>query len=444
LTEIKIKRISKYNSFKADEALLKLQDDLDQVKHDLKHLTDYAIAYFEMLLEKYGKGRERITQIMEFDDIEVKQVVMNNTKLYVNRKEGFVGNGLKKSDNNVEFIQDCSDIDDILVIRKDGKFMVTRIAEKTFVGKNIIHVQIWKKGDDRTTYSMIYVDGKTGTSYAKRFQVKSITRDREYDLTKGTKGSKIHYFQAHPNGESEVVNILLTPGSRARKKSFQFGFEEFGVKGRGAAGNILTKYPIKKITVEEITKSAFGARKLWIDEVSGKLIEEERGIYLGGFDTGDYIAVIYKNGEYAIYSVDMNRRFPMNEIAVIEKYDPKQSYAIIYYDGNKKWTMMKRCALEVGKVDDRYSLITDHSSSTFLFATPHDELLIRYKERRSGKSEEWEIVPSEFIDVKGWKALGNKLTDVKIYSVQLAEEPSQDKKDDDGQLDIEFEITNLN
>ena len=242
LTEIRIKRISKFNSFKADEQIAKLEEELTQVKHDLAHLTDYAIAYYQRLLDKYGKGRERKTEITTFDQIQRTQVVVNNAKLYVDRKEGFVGMGLKKE----EFVTDCSDIDDIIAFRKDGKFVVTRIDDKTFVGKDIIHVDVWKKGDDRTTYNMVTLDGKTGRAYVKRFNVTAITRDKEYDLTTGAKHSKCLYFSANPNGEAEVINIQLSQSAKARIKNFDFDFSELAIKGRGSKGNILTRYPVRE------------------------------------------------------------------------------------------------------------------------------------------------------------------------------------------------------
>ena len=267
LTEIKIKRISKYNTFKADEYLAQLGVDMEQVRHDLAHLTEYAIAFFQRLLEKYGKGRERRTKITTFDSIQATEVVANNAKLYVSRADGFVGSGMKKE----EFVADCSDIDDIIVFRADGKFSVTRIAPKTFVGKDIIHVAVWKKGDERTTYNAIYSDSKTGRTFAKRFNVTSITRSTEYDITTGEKGSKLLHVSANTNGEAEVVNIQLTQASTAKKKLIEFDFGELTIKGRSSLGNLVTKYPVRKVSVKEVGKSTLGARQVWIDEVSGRL-----------------------------------------------------------------------------------------------------------------------------------------------------------------------------
>ncbi|MCL4128669.1 UNVERIFIED_CONTAM: hypothetical protein GTU68_023242 [Idotea baltica] len=426
LTEIKIKRISKYNKFKAEELLQSLADELKEVQHHIDNLTDYAIAYFENLLNKYGKNKERRTIIKEFDDIVVKDVVVNNSKLYINYKEGFVGNGIKNDDGS-EFVVDCSDLDDVIAFTQDGKFKVTRISKKTFIGKGIIYANIWKKGDNRTTYSMIYRDGTSGKSYAKRFQIKSITRDKDYDLTKGNSGSKVHYFNAHPNGEAEIVTVQLSQTAKARKKVFQYGFEDFGIKGRGAGGVILTKYAIRKVTIDEIGTSSFGALELYVDDISGKLNTEERGKRLGKFDTGDHILVVYKNGDFGHFEMDMNRRFEMDKIAYMDKFDSKMIGNLVYYDGHKRWSILKRFNFEMGRVNERYSLLTDHSSSQFLLFTLHSDALIEYKEKRKNNVEEYEFRPEDIMDVKGWKAIGNKLSDEKIYNVHISEMPAPKK-----------------
>jgi topoisomerase-4 subunit A len=424
LTEIKIKRISKYNSFKADEQIARLEEELKQVQHDLDHLTDFAIAYFNRLLEKYGKGKERRTEITTFEQIERAEVVANNAKLYVNRKEGFIGYGLKKD----EFVTDCSDIDDVIIFREDGKFLVTRITEKVFVGKNILHVDVWKKGDDRTTYNMMYVDAKSGRSRAKRFHVKAITRDREYDLTKGSKGSKVLYFSANPNGEAEMVNVQLTQGCSARIKIFDFDFGELAIKGRSSQGNIVTKYPIKKITLLEVGKSTLGALKVWMDEVSGKLNTEERGKCLGEFDTGDHVLAIYKNGSYEVAEMDMNRRFEAKNILYIGKFKPDVTIGAVYYDGNKKWTMVKRFNIETSTFDQNFPFISDHRSSQLLFVTVQPDVSIEYFDKNSAGEKKKEVLAiDEFIDVKGWKALGNKLSDQKITGVKKLKEEKEAK-----------------
>ncbi|MBP6540559.1 MAG: DNA gyrase/topoisomerase IV subunit A, partial [Saprospiraceae bacterium] len=338
LTEIKIKRISKYNKFKADEMMAQLLADLEQVKHDLMHLTEFTIAYFERLLEKYGKGRERRTIITSFDTIELKEVVANNAKLYVDRVEGFIGMGMKKD----EFVCDCSDIADVIAFTRDGKFKVVKIADKVFVGKDIIHAAVWLKSDDRTTYNLVYLDGKSGKSFGKRFNVTAITRDKEYDLTQGTKGSKILYFTANSNGESEIVNIQLTQSSTAKKKVFDFDFGDLAIKGRASQGNIVTKYPVRKVTQVSVGKSSLGAMQIYMDEVSGKLNQDERGKYLGAFDTGSKLLSIYKDGSYEINELDLNKKYDVNNLMEIGNYQESSVISAVYFEGEKGWTMVKR------------------------------------------------------------------------------------------------------
>ncbi len=414
LTEIKIKRISKYNAFKADELIARLEEELKQVKYDLEHLTEYAIAYFEDLLKKYGKGKERKTRIEEFDNIEVRQVVQNNTKLYVDRKGGFIGSSLKKD----EFVSDCSDIDDIIVFCKNGIFKVVRMADKVFIEKDIIHVAVWKKGDDRTTYNMIYVDGKSGKSMAKRFNVTAITRDKAYDLTKGTKGSKVHYFTHNPNGESEIVSIQLTQGCKAHKKVFDFDFDWIAIKGRGSQGNIVTKYPVRKITQVEVGKSTLGAVKVWMDEVSGKLNADERGLFLGDFDTGNSLLIIYKDGSYEVADLDMMRKFDPKNIFSIGKFDENTVISALYYDGNKGWSVAKRFKVETTTNNQKFTFITEHKSSKLFFASISENPKVRYSTKVKNQKTDWELELADFIEVKGWKALGNKVSDQKLLGVK--------------------------
>ncbi|MEY4135368.1 MAG: hypothetical protein RL386_1718 [Bacteroidota bacterium] len=419
LTEIKIKRISKYNTFKADELIAALEEELRQVRHDLNHLTDYAIAYFRRLLEKYGKGRERKTKITALDAIQATEVVANNAKLYVNRADGFVGFGMKKD----EFVCDCSDIDDVIVFRSDGKFVVTRIAEKTFVGKDILHVAIWKKADERTTYNLIYLDGSSGRSYAKRFNVTAITRDRAYDLTTGEKGSRLFYFSVSPNGEAEVVNVILSPTCKAKKKTFEFDFGELAIKSRSAQGNVVTRFPVRKIALKAVGKSTLGALRLWMDAVSGKLNTDARGIFLGEFDTGDRLLLLYKEGAYEIMEIDQNRRFSPEEVIFIGKYDPELIISAVHFDGHKGWTMVKRFHIETSTLDQRFSFLTDHKDSRLLFASTKPDPRIQYSVKVRNKKIPGELSIAAFIDVKGWKALGNKLSDQKLADVAEIDAP---------------------
>ncbi|MEM9917351.1 MAG: DNA gyrase/topoisomerase IV subunit A [Bacteroidota bacterium] len=436
LTEIRIKRISKYNSFKAEEQIARLKEELTQVEHDLNHLTDYAVAYFKRLLQKYGKGKERRTEIKTFDSIQAVQVVANNAKLYVSRKDGFVGTSLRKD----EFVAECSDIDDVIAFTKEGKFKVVRISEKVFIGKNIIHVAVWKKGDDRTTYNMVYVDGKTGRSMAKRFNVTAITRDKEYDLTTGGKGSKVHYFTANPNGESEVVTVYLSQGSTAKKKVFDYYFDELAIKGRVSKGNIVTRYPVRKVVQKEVGQSTLGALKVWMDGVSGRLNTSERGIFLGDFDTGDHILALYSNGEYEIANFDKSRKFDPKEILYIGKFNPECVITAVYFEAERGWTMVKRFQVETTTTNERYKYITDHRSSKLYYATIEADPVVHYNIRENRETVTYELELAGFIDVKGWKAKGNKLTEKKILKIEAVK--TNDKQKLKAGDSIDFDIEN--
>lgn len=437
LTEIKIKKISKYNKFKTDENLQSIEDELKQVNYDLKHLTEFAIAYFEMLLEKFSKGKERRTEIAEFDTIKVKRVAAKNAKLYVNKKEGFIGTGLKKD----EFVCDCSDIDDIIAFTAEGIMKVVRIDDKVFIGKNIIHTDVWKKGDERTTYNMIYVDAKTGRSMAKRFNVKSITRDKEYDLTTGVKGNKVHYFEAHKNGETEIVQVLLTQASKAKKKIFEFDFASLDIKGRGAKGNILTRYPVRKITQLELGQSSLGALKVWMDEVSGRLNKEERGKYLGAYDTGDQIIALYKNGNYEVCELDFNKRFDAPNLLDIGKLRDDTVISCVYFEAEKAWTMVKRFQVETKSLNTAISFISDAQGSKVYYASLSDKPIVEYSYKSNRKKVVDKLDIEDFIDVKGYKALGNKLGEFKILKIEELDikpkKRTDSKKDSKNQADTD-------
>ena len=365
-------------------------------------------------MDKYGKGRERRTEITSFETIKARAVVANNTKLYVNRKEGFIGSGLRKD----EFVCDCADIDDIIIFRKDGVMKVVRMGTKVFVGKNVLHVAVWKKGDERMIYNMIYLDAKTGKSMAKRFPVKGITRDRDYDLTKGAKSSKIHYLSANPNGESEVVSIVLSPTSKARKKVFDYYFEELDIKTRSVNGNIVTQYPVKKITFKEAGKSSLGAQKIFMDKVSGRLNTEERGVSLGDYDTGDKIFAIYKDGTYEVNQADLTKKYETKELLHIGKFSPKLIVNAVYFDGGKKWTMVKRFKIETTTDNTKYNFITDHRSSKLFFVSVKPKPVILYDVKEKKEKVEYELKIAEFIDVKGWKAVGNRLEESRIMNIR--------------------------
>ena len=316
LTEIRIKRISKFDSSKADEQLRDLEKQLKETEHNLKHLTDYAINYYQNLLDKYGKGRERKTEIKNFQSVTATEVIANNQKLYVNRTDGFVGYGLRRD----EYITDCSDLDDVIAIRKDGKAYVVRIQEKVFVGKDILYVGIWRKGDDRMVYNVVYTDGKSGKGFAKRFNMHGVIRDKEYDLTQGNPNSKIHYVSGNPNGEAEVVEVKLSASSTARKKVFEFDFTELEVKGRGARGNTITKYGIRKVDKIREGTSTLSKLDLWYDSDSGRLNKDMRGKYLGKFDGDDKVIAFMRNGSYKITSYDLTNRYEPDRVLHLEKF----------------------------------------------------------------------------------------------------------------------------
>lgn len=420
LTEIRIKRISKYNKFKADELLRDIETEIEQVLHDLQNLTEYTIAYFQHLLEKYGKGHERKTLITEFDEIAAATVAANNARLYVNKKDGFIGHGLKKD----EFVCDCSDMDDIIVFRADGNFSVTRIAEKTFVGKDILHVAVWKKNDERTTYNMAYSDRKTGTSYVKRFQVNAITRDKDYQLG-ASDDTKVLYLTANPNGEAELVQVQLSQASKARIKIFDFDFGDLAIKGRSSKGNILSKYPVRKLTLKEVGKSTLGAMRIWMDEVSGRLNTDERGRYLGAFDTGDRILSIYKDGLYEITDLEMTNRYEPANILEIKKYDPQDVINVIYFEGEKQWTLVKRFQIETSSTGQKFGFIGENKGSKLYFASTDSDpvVTIAYKVKNEKVTEDLRI--TELIDVKGWKAIGNKVREGKLLTAKVEEPPQE-------------------
>ncbi len=410
LAEIKIKRISKYNVFKAEEALQNLLEELKQVNFHIAHLTEYTIDFYNMLLTKYGKGRERRTELTSFESIKAQQVVVNNTTLYVNRKEGFIGYGLKKD----EEIGDCSDIDDIIAIRKDGKLVVSKITDKNFVGKKIIHVAVWKKGDQRTTYNMVYRDGVAGKVYVKRFQISGITRDKEYDLTTGNKGSQVLYLSTNPNGEAEVIGVKLSASSRARNKDFEYDFADLAIKGRGSKGNVLTKYPVLRVRSIRSGESTLDALKYYLDQSTGRIKSEESDLYLGAFHPDDKCLAIYKDGTYELIQPRENRKMDIKAMLHLIKYNGNKTIvSYIYYDGNKKWTMVKRFKIETTSLDQRLMAISEHEKSELLFVSTNPKPSVQYSYTAKGSRVTDVVNIADFIEVKGWKALGNRLVDKK-------------------------------
>lgn len=439
LTEIKIKRISKYDSFKADELMRRLEEELKEVNYHLRHLTEYSIKYYQRLLEKYGKGRERKTEIRAFDTIQATVVAANNAKLYVNRKDGFVGFGLKKD----EFVCDCSDLDDIIAIRKDGKMMVSKIQDKLFMGKDILHVGIFRKNDDRLTFNLIYLDGASGRAMVKRFQPGGVTRDREYDLTKGTKGSKVMYLTANPNGEAEIVTVYLTQGAKARVKVFDFDFATLDIKGRGAGGNILTKYPVRKVQLKMEGVSTLGGLDIYYDPVVGRLNTDERGQLIGNFLGEDKILVCYKSGDYELTGFELTNRYEPNEVLLIEKFDPEKVLSAVYYDGGSKTYYVKRFQIETTTLNKKFNFITDHRSSYLKLISTEKQPQVKVLVQKGKAEEEQEYDLDMLIDVKGWKAMGNKLSSHPVKEVQLISskkaeksEKESEKADESDELEI--------
>ena len=411
--------ITRFDVKKADEQMANLEKEIKNVKHDLKHLTDFAIAYFERLKEKFGKGRERKTEIRTFDRVEASQVALANTKFYINKEDGFVGTGLKKD----EYIFDCSDLDDVIVFREDGICLVTKVQDKTFVGKGILHVGVFKKNDERTIYNMVYNDGKTGTSYIKRFSVGGVTRDKEYDLTKGTKGSKVIYFTANPNGEAEVINVALKPMSKLRKLTFDQDFADIAIKGRASQGNILSKFAIKKITLKSKGVSTLAGRKIWYDPTVKRLNENGHGRYLGEFQAEDKILCVFNDGSYELSSFDLTNHFD-DKMMRIEKHDPEKVFCCIHLDGKSKNYYIKRFVFEDLAIGKRTGFISEESGSKMILLSNADHPIVKI-EALKGKSQlfdEQEIDLSEAIEVKGLKAQGNKLSQHDVQKVTLISE----------------------
>jgi topoisomerase-4 subunit A len=411
--------ITRFDVKKADEQMKALEAEIKEVNHNLKFLNDYAISWFAKLKEKYGKGRERKTELRTFDRVEASQVALANVKLYVNRQDGFIGSGLKKD----EPLGDCSDIDDIIVFRADGKCIITRVQDKVFVGKDIIHAAVFKKNDERTVYNLIYKDGESGTTYIKRFSVVGVTRDKEYDLTKGSKGSKVLYFSANPNGEAEVVNIQLKPHSKLKKLQFDEDFAAIAIKGRSSMGNQVTKYPVKKIVLKSKGVSTLAGRKIWYDENLKRLNADTRGRYLGEFDGEDKILTVLANGAYELTSFDLNNHFD-DKMLLIEKYDPEKVYSVVHYDGKSKNYLVKRFVFENTPIGKQSTFISEETGSKLVIISGAAQPVVKV-EQLKGKTQIQELVElnlTDLIDVKGMKAMGNRLSAHPVQTVQLIAE----------------------
>ena len=417
LTQIPMIRITRFDADKADDALLKIEEEMKQVKHDLEHLTEYAIEYFKDLKKRFGAGRERKTEIKTFDTISATKVIIANRKLYVDYDEGFIGYGLKKN----EAICDCSEIDDIICFFSSGKMMITKVSDKKFVGKGLIYANVWKKGDTRTIYHLFYQDGAGGATMMKRFYVNSITRDTEYDLTKGTKGSKMLYFSVHPNGEREVVSVLLRPRPHLKRLRFDIDLGALLIKGRNSAGNRVTKEIIQKIVQKEVGGSTLAARKIWYDQVVGRLNDEGRGKFLGSFKGEDRILTLYKNGEYRLSSFDLATHFDEDMIH-IEKWNSDRPISAVYYDAEKELHYVKRFTCEVTQ-DKRVSFIAEAPGSFLdLVSTayrPEAKIVFNKLLKETKNLPDQVLNLADLIDVKGMKAQGNQLTKMKVKEIVL-------------------------
>jgi len=415
LTEIKIKRISKFDSKKADEHIRGIEVELEEVKNHLRNIIPFTINYFRQIKKKYGKGKERKTEIRSFDTILATKVVANNAKLYINYKEGFVGTGLKKD----EFVCDCSDIDDIIVIRKDGGYLITKVAEKVFVGNDIIYAQVFLKNDERTIYNIVYQDGKEGPLLAKRCAITGLTRDKEYNLTRGIQGSKIMYFSANPNGEAEVIRIHHKPKARIKKLVFEFDFGQLAIKGKSSMGNILTKNAVHKIALKEKGLSTLGGRKIWFDDAVFRLNVDGRGSFLGEFSADDKILVITKNGYFRVTGFDLSNHFEDN-ILIIEKFHSGKVYSVVYWDAEQKFYYVKRFTIE--ESEKPLCFINEDPESKMISLTeveyPRFEIEFGGKHKSRGN----EIIEvAEFIGVKSFKAKGKRLTSFMVENIHEIE-----------------------
>jgi topoisomerase-4 subunit A len=415
LTEIKIKRISKFDIKKADEHIRGLETELEEVKNHLENIIPYTINYFKQIKKKYGQGRERKTEIRNFDTIEATKVVANNAKLYANFKEGFIGTGLKKD----EFICDCSDIDDVLVIRKDGVYLITKVADKVFVGNDILYAGIFLKNDERTIYNIVYQDGKEGIVMVKRCAISGLTRDKEYNLTKGTPGSKIVYLSVNPNGEGEVIKVHHKPKARLKKLVFEFDFGQIAIKGKSSIGNIITRNPIHKISLKEKGLSTLGGRKIWFDDVVFRLNDDGRGTFLGEFSADDRILVITKNGYFRISGFDLTGHFEEN-ILIIEKFKPEKVYSAIYWDPEQSFYYVKRFTIE--ESEKPMCFISEHPESKLVSLTEVEYPRFEIHFGGKHKDRDNEIIEvAEFIGVKSFKAKGKRLTSYMVENIQEIE-----------------------
>ena len=438
LLEIKMQRILKFNKDKAEELMARIQAEIDEIDRDLNNLVEVTAEWFQFLKDKYGKDHPRLTEIRNFDTIEATKVVEANQKLYINRQDGFIGTGLKKD----EFVCNCSDIDDIIIFYKDGKFKVVRVAEKLFVGKNIIWLGVFKKNDQRTIYNLVYRDGRKGHYYIKRFNIPSLTRDREYDMTSGTEGSRVVYFTVNPNGEAEVIKVTLDPAPKLKRIFFDKDFSEVLIKGRTAKGNILTKYQVHRIGLKSHGHSTLGGRKVWYDPDVNRLNYDEHGRLLGEFNDGDQILVILQNGEYYLTGFDANIHFEDN-IQLIEKYEADKIWTCVLFDAdNQGYPYIKRFLMEATKRKQSFMGENANSQQILLTDTYYPRVLVTYGGNDAFRGSE-EIDVEQFIAVKGFKAKGKRLTTFETASIEELEPLRQPEPPEESDEEEEEEDENL-
>lgn len=415
LTDKPVRKISKFDIKKADEHIKNIEENMEEVKNNLLHIVEYTIRYFENIKKKYGAGKERKTEIRVFDAITATDVVVANEKLYVNREEGFFGTGLKKD----EYICDCSDIDDILVIRRDGKYVITKVSDKSFGGKDIMHIAVFRRNDVRTIYNAVYRDGKTGITFMKRFAITGITRDKEYDITRGTPGSKILHLSSNPNGEAELVKVYLKPRPRLKNTILELNFGDLAIKGRSSQGNIVTRYPIHKVLLKEKGESTLSGIKLWFDWDILRLNADERGQYLGEFQGGDRIICITKNGFYRICNFDLSNHFE-DDLLVVEKYDNEKVYSAVYFDKEQKYYYLKRFIFE--NTDKLVDFVGTEDGSFLVCISGEDFPQFEIIFGGKNKNREKEVIDAEqFIAVKGYKAKGKRLTTFEVDKITETE-----------------------
>ena len=439
LLEIKMQRILKFNKDKADELMARLKAEIEEIDRDLANLTEVTANWFQFLKDKYGKDHPRLTEIRNFDTIEASKVAEANQKLYINRTDGFIGTGLKKD----EFVCNCSDLDDIIIFYKDGKYKVIRVAEKVFVGKGILYVAVFKKNDSRTIYNAVYRDGKKGWYFIKRFNVTSLTRDKEYDLTQGTQGSRVMYFSANPNGEAEVIKVTLDPNPKLKKIFIDKDFSEVIIKGRASKGNLLTKFPVHRIGLKSHGHSTLGGRKVWYDPDVNRLNYDEHGRLLGEFFDDDQILVVLKNGDYYLSNFDLNNHYEEN-ILRIEKYDADKIWTAILYDAdNQGYPYIKRFQMDASKKKQNWLSENPDSQLILLTDTAYPRIQLTYGGADDFRGTE-EIDAEQFIAVKGYKAKGKRLTTYTLASIEELEptrfpSPTSESSSGDTSLDDEEE-----